>query len=139
VQTGSDVVLPSLIPRRLARSRTRIRAFLIAFGRSNSDTSNSMRPASIFERSRISLMRERRCRPDSRMSCRYSVCFSLMSPNIFYAVPPQTHRVRRAQHEEGFPISLRTIARTMLGLAAVGLSASRSAQVRPCSGPTNYA
>src|SRR5713101_6933155 len=42
-------------------------------------------PASIFERSRMSLMRERRCRPDSRISWRYSVCFSLMSPNIFSA------------------------------------------------------
>ena len=30
-------------------------------------------------------MRDRRCRPDSRMSWRYSVCFSLMSPNIFSA------------------------------------------------------
>ncbi len=30
-------------------------------------------------------MSERRCRPDSRMSCRYSVCFSLMSPNIPWA------------------------------------------------------
>ncbi len=81
----SSMVLPSRIPRRLARSRTRINAFSMAIGRSNSVSSSSMRPASIFERSRMSLMRERRCRPDSRMSWRYSVCFSLTSPNIFSA------------------------------------------------------
>jgi hypothetical protein len=37
----------------------------MAFGRWKSDSSSSMRPASIFDRSRMSLMRERRCRPDS--------------------------------------------------------------------------
>src|SRR5258705_6311441 len=77
-----SMVLPSLIPRRLARSRTRVSAFSMALGRSKSAGSSSMRPASIFDRSRMSLMRERGCRPDSKMSCRYSVCFSLISPNI---------------------------------------------------------
>ena len=76
------MLLPSRIPRRLARSRTRMRALSMAVGRSTSVSSSSMRPASIFERSRMSLMRDRRCRPDSRMSWRYSVCFSLTSPNI---------------------------------------------------------
>ena len=36
------------------------------------DTSSSMRPASILERSRMSLISESRCRPDSWMSSRYS-------------------------------------------------------------------
>src|SRR6266511_6483133 len=73
---------PKRDPRRVARSRTRMRALSMALGRSKSVVSSSIRPASIFERSRMSLMRDRRCRPDSRMSWRYSVCFSLMSPNF---------------------------------------------------------
>ena len=39
-------------------------------------------PASILDRSRISLISESRCCPDSRMSARYSACLSLISPNI---------------------------------------------------------
>src|SRR5262249_64045 len=48
-----DALPPSLIPRRLARSRMRIRALSIAAGRSNSATSSSIRPASILDRSRM--------------------------------------------------------------------------------------
>ena len=54
----------------------------MAEGRLNSDGSSSIRPASILDRSRMSLMRDSRCRPDSRMSARYSACLSLISPNI---------------------------------------------------------
>src|SRR3990172_2309188 len=44
--------------------------------------SSSIRPASILERSRMSLIRERRWRPEERTSWRYSACFSFTSPNI---------------------------------------------------------
>ena len=44
--------------------------------------SSSIRPASIFERSRISLISSSRCRPESRMSRTYSSWRSLSSPNI---------------------------------------------------------
>ena len=70
------------MPRRCARSRTRISVFSMAVGRSNSVGSSSIRPASILDRSRMSLMSDSRCRPDSRMSPRYSACLSLISPNI---------------------------------------------------------
>src|SRR5262245_8269524 len=69
------------MPRRPARSRTRIKAFSTAFGRSKSLTSSSIRPASILERSRMSLMRDSRCWPEAWMSFRYSACLSLSSPN----------------------------------------------------------
>ena len=70
------------MPRRCARSRTSVSVFSMAVGRSNSVRSSSIRPASILDRSRISLMRESRCRPDSVMSARYSACLSFISPNI---------------------------------------------------------
>src|SRR5258705_9690148 len=83
--TRSSMTWWRAMSRRSARSRTRVTAFWIAWGKSNSLASSSIRPASIFDRSRMSLMRDSRCRPDSRMSCRYSVCFSLMAPNIPWA------------------------------------------------------
>ena len=45
-------------------------------------SSSSIRPASTLERSRISLISSSRCRPESRMSRRYSSWRSLSSPNI---------------------------------------------------------
>ena len=54
----------------------------MAWGRSNCEGSSSIRPASTFDRSRMSLMSASRCRPDSWMSLTYSACLSLMSPNI---------------------------------------------------------
>src|SRR5262245_42189066 len=47
------------MPRRPARSRTRVRALSSAVGRWKSESSSSIRPASILERSRMSLMREK--------------------------------------------------------------------------------
>ena len=70
------------MPWRCARSRISVIALASALGRSKVDSSSSMRPASILERSRMSLMSESRCRPDSWMSFRYSACFSLISPNM---------------------------------------------------------
>ena len=58
------------IPWRWARSRTSTIAFESAEGRSKVEISRSMRPASIFERSRMSLISESRCLPDSWMSLR---------------------------------------------------------------------
>ena len=52
-----------------------------AKGRSNIATSSSIRPASTLERSRISLINDRRWRPEERMSSVYSACFSFSSPN----------------------------------------------------------
>jgi hypothetical protein len=61
----SSTLRLSVMPRRPARSLTRISAFSIALGRSNSAASSSMRPASILDRSRMSLMRESRCCPEA--------------------------------------------------------------------------
>src|SRR6266550_4954565 len=63
------------------RSRTKVRALSMAKGRSNVASSSSIRPASTLERSRISLMRDKRWRPEERMSSVYSACFSFRSPN----------------------------------------------------------
>ena len=52
-----------------------------AKGRSNVASSSSIRPASTLDRSRISLMRDNRWRPDVRISSVYSACFSFSSPN----------------------------------------------------------
>ena len=71
----------SVIECRTARSRTNVRAFSNAVGRSNVLSSSSIRPASTLERSRISLIRDRRWRPEERMSSVYSACFSFSSPN----------------------------------------------------------
>src|SRR5262245_37095301 len=60
---SSPMPRPTVIPLRLARSRTRIRALSIAAGRSKSVTSSSIRPASTFDRSRMSLIRDNRCCP----------------------------------------------------------------------------
>src|SRR5215468_12544526 len=57
----SSTSTSKVIPCLTARSRTNVRALSIANGRSNSASSNSMRPASTLERSRISLIRESRC------------------------------------------------------------------------------
>ena len=60
--------MPSVMPCRCARSRISVIALESADGRSNVDSSSSMRPASTFDRSRMSLMRLSRCRPDEWMS-----------------------------------------------------------------------
>src|SRR5215470_17495778 len=67
---------------RAARSRTSISASSIVIDMSHSDSSSSIFPASTFERSRMSLMSERRCCPEAWMSFRYSSCFSFSSPNM---------------------------------------------------------
>ena len=41
----------------------------------------------------MSLIRERRCRPEDRMSCRYSACFSFTSPNIRSASTSEKPRI----------------------------------------------
>ncbi len=70
------------MPWRIARSLTRVSALSRASGRSKAASSSSIRPASILDRSRMSLMSESRCRPEESMSCRYSSCLSLSSPNM---------------------------------------------------------
>src|SRR4029450_1396278 len=60
----------------------RIRALSSAVGRWKSVSSSSIRPASIFDRSRMSLIRDKRCCPEAWMSFEYSSCFSFSSPNI---------------------------------------------------------
>jgi hypothetical protein len=62
-QTASGVV--GTRPRRPARSRTSVSALSSAVGRWKSESSSSIRPASIFERSRMSLISERRCCPEA--------------------------------------------------------------------------
>ena len=58
------------MPWRCARSLISVMAFSSAERKSNSATSSSMRPASIFERSRMSLISESRCLPEEWMSFR---------------------------------------------------------------------
>ena len=89
----SSTVWVSVIPCRVARSRTRVRALSRAVGRWNRPSSSSSRPASTLDRSRMSLIRERRCRPEDRMSCRYSACFSFTSPNIRSASTSEKPRI----------------------------------------------
>ena len=60
----SSTVTSRLMPCFVARSRTKVRALSMAKGRSNVASSSSMRPASTLERSRISLMRDKRWRPE---------------------------------------------------------------------------
>src|SRR5262245_35131525 len=91
--TPSATVWVSVIPCRVARSRTRVRALSRAVGRWNRPSSSSRRPASTLDRSRMSLIRERRCRPEDRISWRYSACFSLTSPNIRSASTSENPRI----------------------------------------------
>ena len=65
-----------------ARSRSIDAASSRSERSSNEEYSRSIRPASTFERSRISLSSSSRCLPDPWMSRRYSSWRSLMSPNI---------------------------------------------------------
>ena len=65
----------SVMPCRCARSRTSVIALSSASAGRTSDSSSSMRPASILDRSRMSLMSESRCLPEAWMSLRYSSCF----------------------------------------------------------------
>ena len=65
--------------RARAPSRRRARASRAA---RTAPSSSSIWPASTFDRSRTSLIRESRWLPDERMSSRYSACFSLSSPKI---------------------------------------------------------
>ena len=46
------------------------------------ESSSSTFPASILDRSRMSLISESRCWPEAWMSCTYSACLALSSPNI---------------------------------------------------------
>jgi len=55
---------------RPAPSRTSVRAPSISAARSNATTSSAIRPASILDRSRMSLISDRRCRPEAQMSSR---------------------------------------------------------------------
>ena len=52
------------MPWRCARSRTSVMALPSAAGTSKVSTSSSMRPASIFDRSRMSLISDSRCLPE---------------------------------------------------------------------------
>jgi hypothetical protein len=61
--TLGSTVCVSVIPCRVARSRIRVRALSL-------------------DRSRMSLIHERKCRPEERMSCRYSAYLSFTSTNI---------------------------------------------------------
>src|SRR5216683_5516496 len=70
------------MPWRPARSLTRVTAFSRAVGRWNGAGASSMRPASILDRSRMSLISDRRCWPEAYMSLRYSSCLSLRAPNM---------------------------------------------------------
>src|SRR4051812_895001 len=70
------------MPCREARSRTIVSPLFSAFASENVVGSSSIRPASIFDRSRMSLMSESRCFPEERMSSRYSFCFSFTSPKM---------------------------------------------------------
>ena len=72
----------SEMPWCAARSRTSASAVLERVGAANVASSSSIRPASTLDRSRISLSSASRCRPESRMSRRYSSWRSLSSPNI---------------------------------------------------------
>ena len=63
--TRSSTADSSAIARRPARSRTSIKALSMACGRWKSACSSSMCPASIFDRSRMSLIKDRRCCPDT--------------------------------------------------------------------------
>ena len=66
--TRSSTARVTVRPWRSARSRTRVRAFCSATGKLNDPSSSSIRPASTLDRSRMSLIRERRCWPEARMS-----------------------------------------------------------------------
>ena len=66
---------------RRARAPASARCRSPGAGRSRA-SSSSIRPASIFDRSRMSLMSESRWRPEEWMSCRYSSCLSFSSPNM---------------------------------------------------------
>ena len=76
--TASEIVIPC----RAARSRTIASAYSSSSGSDSALGSSSIRPASTFERSRISLISSSRWRPESRMSRTYSSWRSLSSPNI---------------------------------------------------------
>jgi hypothetical protein len=82
IPTRSPTVIWSVTPRRLARSRTSVRALSSVAGRSKSVSSSSIRPASTFDRSRMSLISDSRCVPEAWMSRRYSACLSFSSPNM---------------------------------------------------------
>src|SRR5215475_13291464 len=74
------LVLPASLPAYLWPNNSHLSSVPNLVG--HDTTSSSIRPASTLERSRISLIRERRWRPEERMSSVYSACFSLSSPNI---------------------------------------------------------
>ena len=80
--TSSATSSSSPIPWRAARSRTSERAYSSAPGTEKTVGSSRICPASIFDRSRISLSSSSRCRPELRMSPRYSSCRSFSSPNM---------------------------------------------------------
>ncbi len=71
------------IPCDSARSFTTTRLPSSSSRKLTVPSSSSILPASILERSRMSLIRLSRCFPLVKMSFRYSSCFSLISPNIF--------------------------------------------------------
>ncbi len=73
---------PRSMPWATARSRSIDTAASSSERRSKDEYSSSIRPASTFDRSRISLSSSSRCLPEPWMSRRYSSWRSLMSPNI---------------------------------------------------------
>ena len=95
---GADLLQPlidrqacSAMPRRPARSRTRVRALSSVAGRLKSVSSSSIRPASILDRSRMSLIRDRRCWPEALMS--FEVLFLLLvqlAEHPLAAAPPRS-------------------------------------------------
>ena len=70
------------MPCAEARSRTMEIAYSRAPRSGKVDGSSSMRPASTFERSRMSFSSCSRCLPELRMSWRYSSWRSFSSPNM---------------------------------------------------------
>ena len=105
---------------RAARSRTIARPCSSRSGSESAPTSSSIRPASTFERSRISLISSSRCRPESRMSRTYSVLalVELAEHPLEQHVGEADHGVqRRAQLVRHAGQELRLVAARDLELA----------------------
>ncbi len=70
---------------RSARSLIRTIEFCRALGKWKRATFNSIRPASIFERSSTSLIKDSKCCPEKCMSLTYSHCLLFNCPNICWS------------------------------------------------------
>ena len=74
-------VEPQAMPSRVARSRNSATEFCTTSESAKGVTCRSILPASILERSRMSLISASRWRPEVWISATYSACLSLSSPN----------------------------------------------------------